>query len=342
MGLGSQLTALYNRRMRDKGEQARCLLFILNYNGTKITCDLLRSLREICFPHPVWVVDNGSDRDDTSAFVEAYPGVEVRRLAVNCGFAGGVNRAMEMAAEAGYEFAYEINNDTLAEDDFLAPCVEIMERFPDVDIVASRTKTLDRATGAFSIWGFCSGPDDLGRYRDGFLETRHVTGCGMLLRVSSFMKFRGLDERFFCYGEENDYCYRIAKAGRKQGFAEKSLILHQGSLTCDGVWQRYFAARNTILFSRLWDSSWQDSGSILIRRVILPSWKDIRCRCRWLHVAAAGHGLADAVLGRYGKRTAPFRLSRGIPLFFFFSPLVFLYAISVSAKMHPGRPRPQP
>ncbi len=330
------------RPMHSTRRQDKTVLFILNYNGTKITCDLLQSLRKVHFPYPVWVVDNGSGKNDSQIFEKAFPGVIVKRIEVNCGFAGGVNRAMEMAAEAGYDYAYEINNDTLAVDDFLSPCVEIMEQCPDVDIVASRTKTLDRQTGEFSIWGYCSAPEELVRYHDGFLETRHVTGCGMLLRVCAFREFGGLDERFFCYGEENDYCFRISKAGKRQGFAEKSLILHQGSVTNDGVLSRYFAARNTILFSRLWDSSWQDSGRILFHRVIIPGWKDIRFRHKWHHVAAAGHGMSDAVLGRYGKRSKPFRDSCGIPLFLFLSPLVFLYAILISAKMHPWRPGPQP
>lgn len=324
------------------GMFSKTLLFILNYNGTAMTCDLLRSLRSISFPYPVWVVDNGSDRDDSAFFELAFPGIVIKRIADNCGFAGGVNKAMKLAAEAGFEYAYEINNDTLAVDDFLSPCVEIMACQPDVDIVASRTKTLDRKTGEFSIWGFCSGPGDLARYQDGFLETRHVTGCGMLLRVRTFLELGGLDERFFCYGEENDYCYRLARAGRKQGFAEKSLILHQGALTNDSVWQRYFAARNTLLFSRLWDSSWQDSGVILLRIVVRPGWKELLSGRRWNHVAAAGHGFADAFRGRFGRRTAPFGKRTGVLLFAILSPFVFAYALSICAKMHPFRPKPQP
>lgn len=319
----------------------KTLLFILNYNGTKLTCDLLGSLRDIAFPYPVWVVDNGSNQDDASAFKAAFPHVVVKRFDENHGFAGGVNRAMELAEKEGYDYAYEINNDTLATDDFLTPCVEIMNRRPDVDIVASRTRTLNPDTGEFSIWGFHSDPEEAESFPDGFLETRHVTGCGMLLRVKSFMAFHGLDERFFCYGEETDFCYRLAKAGRKQGFSAHSLILHQGAITTGSIGSRYFCARNTILFSRLHDSSWQDSGAILLKRSLLLGLKHL-FRGDFSKTAAAGHGYADAICGRYGKPSLPFHKTEGVLLFLILAPFVFLYAVFIHSRLHPWRPRPEP
>lgn len=319
----------------------KTLLFILNYNGTKMTCDLLSSLRAIGFAHPVWVIDNGSSKDDSEAFCSAFPGVVVKRIKDNCGFAGGVNWAMREAAAEGYDYAYEINNDTLATDDFLTPCVEIMDRRPDVDIVGSRVLNLDERTGEYSIWGFHSKPEEASTFPDGFLETRHVSGCGMLLRVKSFWEFGGIDERFFCYGEENDYCYRLAKAGRKQGIAKDSLIRHQGKLTTGGVWTKYWTARNTILFSRLHDSSWQDSGTILVKLSILDGYRNLFSG-GFLKSAAAGHGYADALRNRYGKRVRPFRPFAGNVLFVFLTPLVFVYAVLIWSRMHPFRPRPEP
>lgn len=319
----------------------KTLLFILNYNGTKMTCDLLSSLQNIAFPYAVWVVDNGSAQDDSAQFMAAFPKVVVKRIVDNCGFAGGVNWAMKTAAQEGFEYAYELNNDTLATDDFLTPCLEIMKRRPDVDIVASRTLTLEPTTGKYTHWGYHSRPEEAKTFPEGFLETLHVTGCGMLLRVKTFLEFGGLDERFFCYHEENDYCFRLAKAGRKLGFAAKSLILHQGSLTTGGVWTRYWYARNTILFSRLHDSSWFNSGSLLIRGSLLIGYKNL-INGDILQTAAAGHGYLDALLHRYGKRTKPFRPVQGTILFLLLSPFVFLYAVMISCAMHPFRPRPIP
>ena len=319
----------------------RELLFVLNYNGTKMTCDLLSSLRSVFFPHPVWVVDNGSDKDDSAAFETAFPGVVVKKIAENCGFAGGVNKAVRMAADEGYEFVYEINNDTLATDDFLLPCLEIMERRPDVDVVASRTRTLNPKTGEFSIWGYHSKPKEARCFPDGFLETKNVLGCGMLLRVKTFLEFGGLDERFFCYCEETDYCFRLAKAGRKLGIAANSLILHQGAATTTGTGVLYYGTRNTLLFSRLHDSSWMGCSQTLAKKAVFPGWKALFTG-KALSAAVIGHAFSDAIRGRFGKRKAPFRKIRGVFLFVLLSPVVLLYAIAISATLHPWRPRPEP
>ena len=321
--------------------RGKVLLFVLNFNGTRMTCDLLTSLRKSGFPYDVWVVDNGSKQDDSERFITAFPGITVKSIDDNCGFAGGVNRAMLMAYDEGYDYAYEINNDTLVTDDFLTPCLEIMEQNPNVDIVGSRVLNRDETTGKYTIWGFHSHPKEASTFPDGFLETRHVLGCGMLLRVKTFLEFGGLDERFFCYGEENDYCYRLAKAGREQGIAAKSLIRHQGKLTTGGIWTRYWGARNTILFSRLHDSSWQDSGSVLIKRSLIPGFKHL-FHGDFEKTAAAGHGYADAIRGRYGKRTRPFHRTKGTLLFLFLSPFIFIYALSIHSRLHPWRPRPEP
>ena len=319
----------------------RTVLFVLNYNGTKLTCDLLASLRTVSLPYPVWVVDNGSDHDDSEAFESALPGVIVKRISPNCGFAGGVNKAVRMAANEGFEFAYEINNDTLGQDDFVSPCVDIMTKLPDVDIVASRTRTLDPQTGEFSIWGYHSRPEEVDRAPEGFLETKNVTGCGMLLRVKTFLDFGGLDERFFCYCEETDYCFRLAKAGRRLGFAARSLILHQGAATTTGPGSLYYLTRNTLLFSRLHDSSWMNTSSSLVKKAVIPGWTALftgKART----AAIIGHAFSDAIRGRFGKRKTPFRKNRGVFLFVLLSPLILIYAIAISAMLHPWRPKPKP
>lgn len=304
----------------------RTLLFILNYNGTKLTCDLLSSLRAIDFPYSVWIVDNGSIQDDSEAFRAVFPSVIVKRIQENQGFAGGVNRAMEMAAAEDFEYAYEMNNDTLADNDFVTPCVEIMERMPDVDIVGSRTLTLDRTTGQFSIWGFRSDPKWFPKFKDGFLRTNRVVGCGMLLRVSTFRKFGGLDERFFLYMEETDYCFRLVESHRKVGIASDSLIRHQGKATNDGPTVRYFHARNSFLFLRLHPPTKVFYRSGMANEIVFKNTMDL-LRGKLALVSAAGHGFADALRGRFGRRNRPMSVFCGILAFLLLWPFAAAYAI---------------
>ena len=313
--------------MSTNANNRRTVLFILNYNGTKMTCDLLASLRKIEIPYPVWVVDNGSDHDDSIEFQTVLPSVVIKRIPHNCGFAGGVNRAMAMASAEDYDYAYEMNNDTLAKDDFLTPCVEIMERQPDVDVVGSRTLTLDRQTGNFSIWGFLSDPKWAGKFRDGFAATNRVVGCGMLLRVSSFRTFGGLDERFFLYMEESDYCFRLVRAGKKVGIAANSLILHQGKATNDGPSVRYYYARNCPLFAWLHATARMNGASSLLHDVIIRSIKDA-IRGDSSGMSASGQGFWDAIRGKFGKRGRPFSAFFGCMAFVLLAPCFFVYSLA--------------
>lgn len=311
----------------------RTVLLIMNFNGTSMTVDLLASLAKIHFQHDVWVYDNGSQNDDTQTFRETFPNVQVIRSVENHGFAGGVNRAVACAAADGYDYAYVINNDTLAFDDFLSPCIAIMDVYPDVDIVGSRVLLPDLKTGEFTRWGYHSSPNEAKSFPDGFLETRQVLGCGMLLRISTYQKLGGLDERFFCYFEENDYCFRVTNHKHRLGMAADSLIIHKDKGTDDGIWTRYFYGRNTLLFSRLHDSSILNCAHTIIYRCLLRGWKDIFCG-QFKKTAAVGHGFADALRRRFGKRTMPFGTFSGLFYFVTLNPLVFLYALYIHPKFN--------
>ena len=319
----------------------KTVLIILHWNGTDYTCDLLRSIAGIRFPYPVWVYDNGSSRDDSEVISAALTGVRVIRCNENYGFAGGVNRAVAFAGKEGFDFAYVINNDTLAQNDFLTPCVEIMTSDSSIAIVGSRVLLPDLKTGQFTRWAYHSSPEEAQTFPNGFLKTRHVLGCGMLLRISTFLAMGGLDERFFCYFEENDYCFRIVKAGLTQGIAAKSLIIHKDKGTDDGIWTRYFYGRNTLLFSRLHDSSYMNCAWVLLHLCVLRGWRDI-LRGNSQKTAALGHGFADAFRGRFGRRNGAFGKFSGLTWFMILQPLVLLYALCIHPRMHPFREKPIP
>ena len=58
----------------------KTVIITLNWNGTKNTTQLLQSYMSCNIQIPIWVVDNGSDIDDTEAFKEICPSVEIKKL----------------------------------------------------------------------------------------------------------------------------------------------------------------------------------------------------------------------------------------------------------------------
>ena len=294
---------------------SEAVIVILNWNGGRQTVALLGSLREQAIKAPVWVVDNGSTVDDALSFEKELPGVRIVRLERNFGFAGGMNRAVQMAQEAGFAFVYEINNDCLVTDDCVTPCLEAARRNPGAAIVGSRYLGKS-AGGRYENWGYHSDPAERDRYRDGFLVTDRIVGCGMLIRCSVFSEVGGFDERFFCYGEENDLCWRLGKKGFSVGFCYGSLVLHDHQGSDTGGNAAYYRNRNLhLLRQRHPDRVAIGSPSFSALRL---GWSRI-LHADTITATATVQGLHHGLRRRFGQRPSRLPVAAGIGLLLFYT-----------------------
>ncbi len=286
-------------------------MVILNWNGWKDTGRLVSSLLENGISAPIWVVDNGSRSDESQQIRDIDPKVNIVRLAENYGFAGGMNRAIRLAAAGGYTMVYAMNNDCLVNSDFLTPIVEAARSFPEIAVLGSRYLSRDDR-GGYTLWGFHSDPKEREAFSNGVLLTDRVVGCGMLVKIDPFVQVGAFDERFFCYGEENDLCHRLWKRGYRVGFCYDSLILHnhQGSdVSGNAV---YYRSRNLHLSGRLHpESADHKPNPLAILDIAWASLAKSNYTLFTSHVEGMHHGL----LGKYGKRGKPYPLLATIAVF---------------------------
>ena len=278
------------------------VVFALNWNGTEKTCALLRSLRKARVSLPVWIVDNGSQKDDSDQFKLAFPGVEVLRIQENQGFAGGVNWAIREANRRGFCYAYEINNDCIVDSDPVTPCVRLAELHPDTFAIGSRNRFF-ASDGTPGKWGPESNPDSLDWEPDGFRRSESPSGCAVLFRIEPFLLFGGLDERFHCYDEETDLFWRAGDAGFKCATCLDSFVFHyhQGSdINGNAI---YYRTRNRFLLKRkhLFDRPVYAIGTAAsFLHVVLNSFpKDFDTWGSWTQ------GVLHALIFRYGRRSGP-------------------------------------
>jgi hypothetical protein len=75
--------------------------------------------------------------------------------------------------------------------------------------------------------------------RDNVREVDVVTGCFMLVRRKAIEQAGMLDEQFFVYGEETDWCYRFKKMGWKILFTPEPEIIHYGSQTTKQMAEKF-------------------------------------------------------------------------------------------------------
>jgi len=88
-----------------------------------------------------------------------------------------------------------------------------------------------------------------------------IAGCAMWLRAEALAAIGLLDEEFFAYHEEVDWCTRARAAGWRVVYCPTAVVLHRGGGVAGGPGairiRKYFAARNSILFARRHGSRWQ-------------------------------------------------------------------------------------
>lgn len=198
------------------------------------------------------VIDNASS-DGTVDFIQRrYPHVSLIANADNRGFTGGNNQGI---AAARGDYLLLLNCDTKVLGDALAKLVAFLEDHPDVGLVAPRLLNVDGtsqssrrrfptlATLFFeSTWLQKIAPRRwLARY---YIEDRPdtviqdvdwVQGAAMLVRREVIDEVGGLDETFFMYSEELDWCRRIRQAGWRIVYLPSAEIIHYGGKSSEQI-----------------------------------------------------------------------------------------------------------
>ncbi|HLZ90026.1 MAG TPA: glycosyltransferase family 2 protein [Puia sp.] len=237
-------------------------IIALNWNTTAITCDFLVSIREQnSYPNiEVIVVDNASNEDPTSAFLQVYPEAKVVRNPRNLGFSAGNNAGIRKAAG---DYLFIVNNDTEFTPGLLEGLLEVYREHPDAGIVCPKFHyffdkgTIEYAgyyrvnifTGRNSMIG-CREKDH-GQY-DEMKETHYAHGGAMMVPRRVIDEVGVMPEEFFLYYEEFDWSEQIKRHGFKVYYQPKSLIYHKESMTTgkSSPLKTFYLTRNRILFMR--------------------------------------------------------------------------------------------
>lgn len=233
---------------------------ILNWNRREDTLACLESLYQSpTIPLTVIVVDNGSTDGSQRAIAERFPQVFQLRLNENIGFAAGINHGLRLALEAGADYVFALNNDTIVDPDcistllkfagteygILAPLIYYYNR-PDV-VWAAGGKTHPLLLERHDPW---AGRPDPSLWPDK-IEQDFVTGCAMLLSRPFLMAAGLFDERFRLYYEDSDLCLRARETGFKIAAIPSAKIWHKVATSSggsDSPNERYWMARSSVRY----------------------------------------------------------------------------------------------
>jgi GT2 family glycosyltransferase len=223
---------------------------MLAYNGIELTLPCLASIPPAAGKLKVEtiLVDNGSKDGSPDAVAKQFPDVRLVRNEMNCGFSIAVNQGVELA---GGRHLLILNNDTRIVPGCLEKVVEFMDGHPEAGIV---TPQLIYEDGRLqnSIANFPSfveifiGKTILrilfpGRYPSKMqtfekpTEVESVVGAAMFVRREVVEKIGGIDEGFFIFFEETDWCLRSTRAGWKTFLLPDAKIIHHQGQTVNRV-----------------------------------------------------------------------------------------------------------
>jgi len=217
--------------MNTKTDQPKVFIIILNFNNLEVLNDCLQSVSEIDYPNfDIILVDNNSTDGSLEKAKNDFPQVKYLRNKKNLGFSAGNNAGIRYATEKGAEFILLLNSDTLVEKDFLDKLIEEAKREPRAGILCPLIYGADKK----KIW-FSGGRIDWLRmktvhqtslYQEGVFDSSFISGCAMLIPTKVFEKAGLLDERYFLYWEDADFCVQVRKTGFRTVVVPASVICH--------------------------------------------------------------------------------------------------------------------
>ncbi len=253
-------------------------IIVLNWKQPKLTLETITSLLKInhnSFEYKVVLVDNGSPDDSLKIFNQEYKdnnSVKILETKANLGYAGGNNFGIDYALKNNFDFIILLNNDVLVDSNFIE---ELLKETDNYDIVGPKTyfapgyeyhkdryrkKDLGKviwSMGGQMDWNNIYGSNididkvDKGQFNKIKSNIDFISGCCLMSSRQVFETIGKLDENYFMYLEDVDFCQRAKMAGFKMACISKSIIWHlnSGSTSGPGHLQNYFITRNRIYFA---------------------------------------------------------------------------------------------
>lgn len=215
-------------------------IVIVNWNTKDVLKQTIESiLRETkLFEYEIVVVDNASSDESVSMIRKEFPSVVLIESKTNKGFAWGNNVGL-LAAKG--EYIILLNSDTIVLEHAIEKLVQFLDEHPDVMMIgpkllnkdgsfqAACRRNLPNPKNAF-LHLFGGGKGGYKRNDDPDVSgpTEAISGAAMMIRREVYEKLGGLDEQFFMYAEDLDYCKRVADQGWKTYYLADAHITHLG------------------------------------------------------------------------------------------------------------------
>lgn len=274
----------------------------------------LESLRRLDYSsHEVVVVDNGSGDGSIELIKQRFPSVTTIENGRNLGFATGCNVGITQLLRGGIDYVLLLNDDTEVAAGSLTHLVEVAESDPRIGIVGPKICYYGRPE---AIWSAGGAIDEYGAARhrrvdevdehdaDEVQDVDYVTGCALLIKRKAIESIGLMDDRFFAYFEEAEWCARARRQGFRVVYVPRARVWHKvESADSRYSWNYiYLMTRNRLLYLKCTGAEpWRMALATadLLRTAASWSLKPKHKHMR-PYSSALTRGIRDFVVGHFG------------------------------------------
>jgi GT2 family glycosyltransferase len=213
---------------------------MVTWNALEVTSAALESIRKhaVGFTYEVFVIDNGTTKDATPTALPArFPWIRFITNLDNRGFTRANNQGIRQARG---RYVVLLNNDTLQTENALGVAVQYLDARPDVGALGIMHRNNDAAKSFQASFFPFPRPaaDVLGLWRRPApaappviqeQDVDWVCGSFLMMRRQCLDQVGPLDERYFIYAEDIDWCLQARRAGWKIRFWPGASMIHLGA-----------------------------------------------------------------------------------------------------------------
>lgn len=258
-------------------------IILLNYNGFDDTIECFESLQKITYSnYNIVIVDNNSpdksmdrisnymkEKEINFTYQNYSDGLNQNNSFMNLiqsgsngGYGHGNNIGIKYALSNNSDYILLLNNDTLVDKNFLAPLIKYFEDHENIGILASQIFYEDRPTifwangGSFNKITGKIRHININEKENGQINSSNCTflsGCMWFIPKKIFTEVGYINEDYFMYVEDLEFCQRVISAGYKLRVISESKIWHKvgsssgGELTKFSV---YWRTKNYLKFMK--------------------------------------------------------------------------------------------
>lgn len=312
-------------------------IVLVNWNCKQVILHCLESIKMAGYIESVIIVDNASDDGSIEEIKSQIAKVKIIESKTNLGFAEGNNRGIKYLLENGARYIFILNPDTEITKDTIPELIEVMEKDKRIGIVGPKIliptpreshpgfstpgeseqippparSPYGHLSGVLPIIWSCGGIIDKNRFSGGLIGNREIdkgqydkvkevdfiSGTAMMVRSEVFEKVGLLENPYFMYYEDVEFCQKAKKAGFKIIFVPSTTVLHKesSSIGKNSPAQEYYMARNHLLFvERYAPISIKIREFIRLPKTVFEHWLKGEKWAIW--------GIGDYFIRKFGRR----------------------------------------